>query len=592
MRFFFGKLKQAESSMIAEKCKVKLFDIGLTMIYMRDDVNVYTASFLVALFSNYIFHWLTIMRVEHLLVNNNLSFREHLKMYVLHFLLLWLDVEVMMYLYRNNVGLVYQLLGFQFCFMGLMIGLSLFKYTISFAEIILLANYRNKTVLFNVVELLADVVKLGLQTYILIYMYKKGILPIPIIYEMVECVLMILQRLGQFLESRELENNLKSFPTVTRDEIPDHNLTCLVCLEEMEEGKKLNCEHVFHHSCLRGWIVLKNYCPKCRELIDRYHGTKVVVQKASEVDQIIHEGVKDLGHILRQEAQRERSTDEVEKADLFFHYQDSVKTMKVEDSAPKKEEVKIEEPEKKPEGDKSSSSSSEETEVLPEVPNFAACLHEVKTGHKSVHQGRNLASGMERMNLFELATPAVEYGLPTTANSEITINVEILRKKFEDMNSKVIKFYEDDIVLFRPQVVSKTKSPHQTEQSKTVSEEEIPTEEVKIEETEEEQKQEEVKLDKEKVVEESKGKEDDPLKRYKDSLGGLWSTMMSVNSSSAPSTSNQENTTATSVSETKLPATDGKTPEEKIKSQREIQYEAILRRTATEALKEEDNNNK
>ena len=34
----------------------------------------------------------------------------------------------------------------------------------------------------------------------------------------------------------------------------DSEEICLICLGEVENGKKIECGHVFHTSCLRSWI--------------------------------------------------------------------------------------------------------------------------------------------------------------------------------------------------------------------------------------------------------------------------------------------------------------------------------------------------
>ncbi|KAJ0240529.1 E3 ubiquitin-protein ligase RHA2B [Hirschfeldia incana] len=52
---------------------------------------------------------------------------------------------------------------------------------------------------------------------------------------------------------------------------------CIVCLSTMktgEEVRKLDCRHVFHKSCLEGWLQHLNFnCPLCRStLISHGHG--------------------------------------------------------------------------------------------------------------------------------------------------------------------------------------------------------------------------------------------------------------------------------------------------------------------------------
>jgi len=45
---------------------------------------------------------------------------------------------------------------------------------------------------------------------------------------------------------------------------------CAICLEIFEPDSKvclLNCKHIFHKECIKGWINIKNTCPTCRVTI-------------------------------------------------------------------------------------------------------------------------------------------------------------------------------------------------------------------------------------------------------------------------------------------------------------------------------------
>ena len=44
---------------------------------------------------------------------------------------------------------------------------------------------------------------------------------------------------------------------------------CSICLEEIEENddikKLINCDHIFHKSCIDTWSNNNNTCPLCRK---------------------------------------------------------------------------------------------------------------------------------------------------------------------------------------------------------------------------------------------------------------------------------------------------------------------------------------
>jgi hypothetical protein len=55
--------------------------------------------------------------------------------------------------------------------------------------------------------------------------------------------------LSNFYNSMQLFFKINSMESVF-----DSEEICLICLGEVENGKKIECGHVFHTSCLRSWI--------------------------------------------------------------------------------------------------------------------------------------------------------------------------------------------------------------------------------------------------------------------------------------------------------------------------------------------------
>jgi hypothetical protein len=45
---------------------------------------------------------------------------------------------------------------------------------------------------------------------------------------------------------------------------------CPICLDNYQSNREvmnLDCNHVFHHDCIRLWLIENNTCPQCRENI-------------------------------------------------------------------------------------------------------------------------------------------------------------------------------------------------------------------------------------------------------------------------------------------------------------------------------------
>ncbi len=62
-------------------------------------------------------------------------------------------------------------------------------------------------------------------------------------------------------EFKEFNNTLKNTFNAT---------DCVVCLNPLENQKSsiLHCGHIFHEKCIKKWIIRKNECPVCKNLIN------------------------------------------------------------------------------------------------------------------------------------------------------------------------------------------------------------------------------------------------------------------------------------------------------------------------------------
>ena len=87
--------------------------------------------------------------------------------------------------------------------------------------------------------------------------------------------------LSDVIMSRRAINNLNTmYPDVTAEQLRNYADTiCIICREEMSNGdanesniqqiKKLPCDHIFHKNCLRSWFQRQQTCPTCRTPIFR-----------------------------------------------------------------------------------------------------------------------------------------------------------------------------------------------------------------------------------------------------------------------------------------------------------------------------------
>ncbi|CAI2383675.1 unnamed protein product [Moneuplotes crassus] len=59
---------------------------------------------------------------------------------------------------------------------------------------------------------------------------------------------------------------LNNIMDITREEIEEEELdhTCVICQDDIETGKILDCKHIFHLKCLKKWVLNESSCPICK----------------------------------------------------------------------------------------------------------------------------------------------------------------------------------------------------------------------------------------------------------------------------------------------------------------------------------------
>jgi len=78
------------------------------------------------------------------------------------------------------------------------------------------------------------------------------------------------EKIASYRNYRKLAQNMKTrYPDVSGEQLASMDDICAICHDRMEIAKKLPCNHIFHHSCLRSWLEHHSNCPTCRySLID------------------------------------------------------------------------------------------------------------------------------------------------------------------------------------------------------------------------------------------------------------------------------------------------------------------------------------
>ncbi|KAK3095556.1 hypothetical protein FSP39_016080 [Pinctada imbricata] len=70
-----------------------------------------------------------------------------------------------------------------------------------------------------------------------------------------------------FLLRREAIKRLESFPLATKRDLEEYNDVCAICYQGMTSARITHCKHLFHATCLKKWVYVKDSCPICQNRI-------------------------------------------------------------------------------------------------------------------------------------------------------------------------------------------------------------------------------------------------------------------------------------------------------------------------------------
>ncbi|KAL4477679.1 hypothetical protein ABPG74_002829 [Tetrahymena malaccensis] len=271
MSVFFGEIREIEKLSILDSLKRKIFDIVfIILIYKEDNFDSSFYSWLIVLAFIWIIHQAAIKRSEYLIAESITDTKMHMKLTVIYIALICLDSCVLRYLIKmlaNNSADSYLILFFlEYLLISLNIIFPVIKYFTLAFEMFTYSHFQNKNNIFMVLEFALTVSKLCIQ----LYMRVKYMLLFPFIVDLIENLIQLYNTIVKFFSSVKLLRLLNKLPDVNLEEIEEIDNTCLICLSEIKQGKKIGCGHFFHKNCLKELIQGKSnqLCPKCRSPIN------------------------------------------------------------------------------------------------------------------------------------------------------------------------------------------------------------------------------------------------------------------------------------------------------------------------------------
>ncbi len=132
-------------------------------------------------------------------------------------------------------------------------------------------EFRNLDYRMSIVSFAINLPRLLILIVFVLWIMVRFRFSIFFLFTMIELVVELVQLIRGFRKMNELTQTMENLPKINAAEFgEEHDNICMVCFREMEEGRKLPCNHIFHEECLKQWIQknTNNFCPKCKRPFD------------------------------------------------------------------------------------------------------------------------------------------------------------------------------------------------------------------------------------------------------------------------------------------------------------------------------------
>lgn len=161
---------------------------------------------------------------------------------------------------------IHVLYGFEFSLLATMMTGSIIHSALILWELLRHeGSWDSKSTYLMYADFFADVIQFVLYILFFLTLYAYVGLPITLLRPLLVAFGNFRKRVADLLRYREATQNMEQrFPEATAEELEGAHNMCIICREEMTQGRKLPCGHVLHLRCLREWLEHQQTCPTCR----------------------------------------------------------------------------------------------------------------------------------------------------------------------------------------------------------------------------------------------------------------------------------------------------------------------------------------
>jgi len=267
---FLGNLREIEIEHLNELLFTRptITDTLLVMTIFREEIGTKFLSMLAILIFFKIFHSLAQDRVDYIEINPLMTPGSYLRIFLLLIFLLGCDASFLYYTVTNVMGKgpsMMIMFGFEYTLLAISIVSISIKCIINVIDVRHDGggNWENKGVYVLYLDFITDVLRLCVYALFFMIIFSFYGLPLHIVRQIYITFRSFKRRVTAVIRYRKATQNMdERFPVVSPEEM-SRDPTCIVCREDMVNGRRLPCGHILHAHCLRDWLIQQQHCPIC-----------------------------------------------------------------------------------------------------------------------------------------------------------------------------------------------------------------------------------------------------------------------------------------------------------------------------------------
>lgn len=264
VRVFIGKLTPLELEGVQESGIRYLGNICLIITLFADDVSLKGLIIFAVVLGLKVLHWSIGLRIDTVEKNGGFADNAMVRMYAMCGLLLALDLVLLVKAVRHALLQPGVSILFAFEFSQVAAYAVRCIYAITVLHLVRERSIEDRILMMFYGDFVFGVFKIAAHLGCLVWTTIHFRMPINLLRESMYIIKHLTTKTRSVLMYQSLLKELAGRPDISGDQLGDSKI-CLICHEDMEKAKQLECSHMFHLDCLKEWLHRQQVCPVCRK---------------------------------------------------------------------------------------------------------------------------------------------------------------------------------------------------------------------------------------------------------------------------------------------------------------------------------------